>query len=106
MIIISDLYKIITINLFIDLLPYENFQLFCCNANNFILISNQVIRFIPGLLSITINILQDDKNWNFFSINIGFNTILFLICMIIILKSSKLKSNSLTRILYLSSSTI
>ena len=110
MIIIADFFKIITINLFIKLLPIENFKFLCCKSNNFINLSNKIIRLAPGILSIFIKNLPfelgtddnngDDENINLdkFSINLSINFLLFFINFMFLV-GSDLKPNQHTRVL-------
>ena len=108
MIIISDFFKIITINLFIGLLPTENFNFFCFKSNNFVMISNKIIRLIPGLLTIFLYFSFKDhkseyqliEHLNHFNINLGVNLLLFFFSFVFLLFCRNLKPDSFTRILY------
>ena len=63
MIIFSNFFKILTVNLFIKLLPFENFTFYCFNSNYFINLSNKVIRLIPGALALFMYIsFKSNKN--------------------------------------------
>jgi len=119
MIIISDFFKIITINLFIGLLPTENFDFFCFKSNNFVMISNKIVRLIPGLLTIFLYFSFEDvekqknsqpdseskiydniEHLNHFNINLGVNLLLFFLSFIYLVYYRNIKSDSFTRILY------
>ena len=98
MIIISDFYRIITVNLFLGLLPDENFTFLCMKPNIFIVLINKLLRLIPGVI-IIFNYLSDDNNkLKYFGINLGFNEVLFIFSFIYLIYFRKLKSNSLTRL--------
>ena len=108
MIIMSDFYKIVSVNLFIKLIPLENLTFLCCKTSTFIMLTNKLIRLIPGNLiffPILTNI-QDTENNNlflkFYILSIGFNIILFVISLISLCFFSRLEENSFTRILYYS----
>ena len=119
MIIIADFFKIITVNLFIKLLPFEDFSFLCFKSSNFIEFVNKIIKLMPSLLSLFLffnyegnegnegNINQiggrpdnTDNNIEFYNINLGFNNLLFLISLIYLLYYWNLKPNSLSRVLY------
>ena len=110
MIIFSDFFKILTVNLFIKLLPLENMTFCCFNSNYFINITNKIIRLIPGTLvlfmyiSFKNNENQDNSNSSsinidYFSITLGFNLLLFILSLIFLLSQWNLKPNSFTRVL-------
>ena len=110
MIIIADFFKIITVNLFIKLLPFEDFTFLCFKSSNFIEFVNKIIKLMPGLLSLFLfipyegneNLIRGtpDNNIEFYNINLGFNNLLFLISLIYLLYYWNLKPNSLSRVLY------
>ena len=95
MIVISDFFRILTVNLFIELLPIEKFKFLCIKGSFLIIFFNKIIRLIPGtLICIFYNI--DTK---YFSFNFATSSLLFLISFIILLLIPRLNLNSLTRIL-------
>ena len=100
MIIIADFFKVVTVNLFIGLLPTENFDYLCIKSNNFITISNKIMKLLPGLFTIFIYFVTKDYKLLFFNINLVFNVFLFLLSFLFLLCFWKLKSNSFTRVLY------
>ena len=113
MIIFSDFFKILTVNLFIKLLPFENFTFCCFNSNYFINLTNKVIRLIPGTLALFMffsfknnekevtkgNKKTSNSNINYFSIDLGFNLLLFILSLIFLLCQWNLKPSSFTRVL-------
>ena len=110
MIIFSDFFKILTVNLFIKLLPLENMTFCCFNSNYFINITNKIIRLIPGTLVLFMyisfknnenqdNSISSSINIDYFSITLGFNLLLFILSLIFLLSQWNLKPNSFTRVL-------
>ena len=86
MLIIADYFKIITVNLFIKILPFEDFTFLCIKSSNFIEFINKMIRLVPGLLSLFLFFPVDKyDNIRFYNINLGFNNLLFLISFIFLL---------------------
>ena len=100
MIIMSDFYKIVSVNLFIRLIPLENLTFLCCKTSTIIMLTNKLIRLIPGFLTI-FPFIQNSKDFlKFYTISIGFNIILFVMSLISLCFFSRLEENSFTRILY------
>ena len=98
MIIVADLFEILTVNLFIELLPIEEFKFCCFRSNSFIIITSEIARLFPGLLYFLTCSIKNSSD--IFFINFGVNCMLFIISLAILLISKNLKPKPLTRLLY------
>ena len=98
MIIVADLFEILTVNLFIELLPIEEFKFCCFRSNSFIIITSEIARLFPGLLYFLTCFINNSSDK--FFINFGVNCMLFIISLAILLISKNLKPKPLTRLLY------
>ena len=97
MIIMADLYEILTVNFFIELLPIEEFPFCCFRANCFISTISKAARLLPGLLFLLTCLTKIFSDM--FILNFAFNFMLFFISLVILLISKNLKPNPLTRLL-------
>ena len=99
MITISDFFKILTVNLFIALLPDGNFSFMCMRSNNFIVLIIKLSRLIPGIITFFNKYVENNYNkLKFYDINLGLNILLYISSFIYLFYFRKLKSNSLIRI--------
>ena len=101
MIIVADLFEILTVNLFIELMPIEEFKFCCFSSNSFIITASKAARLLPGLLYALTYFINDFSSDKFY-VNFEFNCILFIISLMILLISKNLKPKPLTRLLYYS----
>ena len=99
MIIVSEFLMIVIINLFIGLLPSNEFKFFCLKQSNIIIIIDKISRLIPGIIYMIIGYF---KNFEviiiiiiLFELILNCLSLYFCIC-----KGHLLKSHSLTRIIY------
>lgn len=98
MIIVADLFEIITVNLFIELLPIEEFKFYCFNSNSFILTTNKIARLLPGILLFFAHFIQ----LSVLTIDASINCAIFIVNLMILLINNNLKPKPLTRLLYYS----
>ena len=101
MICVADLFEILTVNLFIELMPIEEFKFYCFSSNSFIITTSKTARLLPGLIYVLTYFIQDFTSDKFY-VNFAFNCMLFIISFMILLISKNLKPKPLTRLLYYS----
>jgi hypothetical protein len=98
MINVADLFEILTVNLFIELMPIEEFKFCYFSSNSFIITTSKTARLLPGLLYILTFFIEDSSDK--FYVNLVFNCMLFIGSLMILLISKNLKPKPLTRLLY------
>jgi hypothetical protein len=100
MIIVSELLMIVIINLFIGLLPSNEFKFFCFKQSNIIIIIDKISRLIPGIICMIIGYFNNFEVIIIIiiiSFELILNCLSFVFC---ICRGHLLKSHSLTRIIY------
>jgi hypothetical protein len=101
MIIVADLFEILTVNLFIELMPIEEFKFCYFSSNSFIITTSKIARLLPGLIYMLTYLIKDLSSDKFY-VNFAFNCMLFIVSLMILLISRNLKPKPLTRLLYYS----
>ena len=99
-IIISEFFRIVIINLFIGLLPSNEFKCLCLKQSNIINIIDKLSRLFPGTFYMIIDIFQFEMKKNFLCLLLPELFILIFSFIICFCQRHLLKSHSLTRIIY------
>jgi len=86
MISMADLFEILTVNLFIELMPIEEFKFCCFSSNSFIITTSKTARLLPGLLYVLTYFIEDSSSDKFY-VNFAFNYMLFFVSLMILLIS-------------------
>ena len=118
LIILTELFHMITVNMFIELLPSEDLKFCCFKMSSIITIITKLTRIVPSVIITIITFKDDiitdlilsshfadyndkDKPFNLFNLTLfSFQTFNYFICFIVCLCSSKLlKRGFMNRIL-------